>query len=137
MSSDVSRNLLFAVVSVQLGFISREQLVAAVGVWLLDKTKSIERILQEQSALRSSDIELLRPLVERHIDNHDGDAERSLAAISSIDDIQSALHSLGDEQIDATISVVGTAPKEAASTPDFDPVSELKPNLNRVLTERF
>ncbi len=49
---------------------------------------------------------MLLPLVEQHIKNHDGDPARSLAALSSIGSLAEDLHQLGDEHIDATLSLV-------------------------------
>src|SRR5467141_1058386 len=50
-SSD--RNLLFGILALQMDFISRDALVAAMNAWVLDKAKNLGQILLEQGALRS------------------------------------------------------------------------------------
>jgi serine/threonine-protein kinase len=106
MALDSNRNLLFGILALQMDFISREQLVAATSKWLMNKTSPIEEILLEQKALSEEDRQLLVPLVARHIDNHDGDPEKSLAALSSIGSVSEDLKSLDDPHLGATLSIV-------------------------------
>jgi serine/threonine protein kinase len=106
MALDPNRNLLFGILALQMDFISREQLVAATSKWLMEKTSPIEDILVEQSALSEEDRSLLIPLVARHIDNHDADPEKSLAALTSIGSVGEDLQSLDDPQLKATLSIV-------------------------------
>jgi hypothetical protein len=40
------RNLLFGILAVQLDFVSRDALIAAMNAWVLDKTKPLGRILE-------------------------------------------------------------------------------------------
>ncbi|QDU49628.1 serine/threonine-protein kinase [Gimesia panareensis] len=104
---DSNRNLLFGILALQMNFISREQLVAATSVWMVDKSQQLEDILLEQAALSEADRQLLAPLVARHIENHDGNPEKSLAAISSIAPaVSEELKSLGDAQIEASLAIV-------------------------------
>ncbi len=116
MPSDSNRNLLFGILALQMDFISREQLVAATSTWLLKKTRPIEEILQEQQALREEDQQLLAPLVARHIENHDADVEKSLAALSSISSLREDLQALNDPRLAATLSVVGRDHEDALAT---------------------
>lgn len=108
MSASADRNLLFGILALQMDFISREQLVAATSKWLTDKSIPIEDILVEQNALKESDRELILPLVERHIENHAGDAAISLASVSSVGSVKEELKALGDKQVEATLALVGT-----------------------------
>jgi hypothetical protein len=48
MSAD--RNLLFGVLALQMDFVSRETLIAAMNAWVLDKHKPLGPILHEQPA---------------------------------------------------------------------------------------
>lgn len=104
MKSD--QNLLFCVIALQMDFIQREEFVSATSVWLLDKSLSIEEILIQQGAISQNECDLLRPLVERHIANHDNDAQKSLAALSGISSFVDELKSIKDEKLDATISLI-------------------------------
>ena len=107
MATDTNRNLLFGILALQMDFINREQLLAATSAWLSERTRPLEEILLEQNALTEADRQLLAPLVARHIENHDDDAEKSLAAISSIGSVADELNLLGDPEIDVTVSFVG------------------------------
>lgn len=101
------QDLLFGIISHQMDFIRREQLMAAASVWLTNKSRNIEEILVEQGALTEDDRQLIAPLVARHVENHDGDPKQSLAALSSLGSVADVLRSLGDEDIEATLSIVG------------------------------
>ena len=78
------RNLLFGIVALQMNFINRDQLVAGMNAWVLEKHKPLGQILSEQGALPPDDKVAIESLVERHLLRHDNDPERSLAALSSI-----------------------------------------------------
>ena len=50
-SAQSDRNLLFGILAVQMDFIGRDELVAAMHAWVLDKGKPLGLILQERGAL--------------------------------------------------------------------------------------
>ncbi len=52
-SSD--RNLLLGIVALQMDFISRDELIAAMHGWTLDKTRSLSEILVRNGALDPTD----------------------------------------------------------------------------------
>ena len=82
-SHAADRNLLFGIVALQMDFITRDQLIAAMNAWVLDKRKPLGKVLSEQEALSAEDHEAIESLVRRHLLRHDNNAERSLAALSS------------------------------------------------------
>src|SRR5262249_38730106 len=49
--SSADENLLFGILALQIDFINRDQLVAAMNAWVLQKHKALGDILQEQGAL--------------------------------------------------------------------------------------
>src|SRR5262245_8309643 len=51
MSSAADRNLLFGILALQMDFINRDQLVAGMNAWVLEKSKPLGQILVEQGAL--------------------------------------------------------------------------------------
>ena len=63
MSDSTDRNLLFGILALQMDFIDREQLVAAMNAWVLEKGKPLGEILVEQSALKPDTHALLVALV--------------------------------------------------------------------------
>src|SRR5438128_583766 len=97
------RNLLFGIVALQMDFISRDALIAAVNSWVLDKGKPIGQILVEQKALRVEQRDVLDVLVGMHLECHEGDAEKSLAALAVPVLLREELHSLGDADVQASL----------------------------------
>ena len=67
------RNLLFGIVALQMDFINRDQLVAAMHDWVLMKSKPLGRILVERESLTGETCTLLESLVEKHLAHHDRD----------------------------------------------------------------
>jgi hypothetical protein len=58
------RNLLFGILALQMDFISRDALIAAMHAWVLEKAKLLGQILLEQGHLKAIRKEFLgiRPL---------------------------------------------------------------------------
>lgn len=109
LRDDFNRHLLFGVFALQMDFISREQLIAATSKWLMDKSQPLEEILVHQGALADSDRALLLPLVSRHLDNHRGDVQKSLVAISSVKEVWQDLESFDTPDIYETVALIRSA----------------------------
>lgn len=108
-ATSTDRNLLFGFLALQNDFISREELIAAVSVWLQDKSVSLDQILRQRDSLPEDQCELLRALVQVHLEKHGGDPQKSLAALSSVGSVRDELNSLNDAQVEATLSIVSSA----------------------------
>lgn len=106
MSAD--RNLLFGVLACQMDFITREQLVAALNAWVLDKPRSLSEILVQHGALAEAQRRLLEPLVEQHVMDHGNDPQRSLAAVSSVSGIHEQLQRVADADVQHTLNFLGS-----------------------------
>ena len=52
--SHADRNLLFGILAVQMNFVGRDALIAAMHAWVLERSKPLGRILVEQQALSPS-----------------------------------------------------------------------------------
>ena len=65
-SATHDRNLLFGILALQMDFISRDRLIAAMSAWVLDKARPLGQILQDQGALAEADRAALDALVDRH-----------------------------------------------------------------------
>jgi tetratricopeptide (TPR) repeat protein/tRNA A-37 threonylcarbamoyl transferase component Bud32 len=98
------RNLLFGILALQMDFIDRDQLVAAMHSWVLDKTQTLGSILVAQGALTPKRLTLLDTLVEEHLSEHDNDPSQSLAAVSAAGVARSALAQVADPVVRATLS---------------------------------
>src|SRR6516162_1500156 len=90
------RNLLFGILALQMDFISRDALVSAMSAWVLAKEKPLGEILLAQGALRQDAHALLEALVAKHLEMHGHDAERSLAALSSLGSVREQLKQVAD-----------------------------------------
>src|SRR5262249_51547951 len=69
--SDADRNLLFALLALQMEFVSKERLVGAMQDWMLDRTRPLGEVLVLQGHLSRDRFQLLRALVEEHLKAHD------------------------------------------------------------------
>jgi eukaryotic-like serine/threonine-protein kinase len=103
MSGAADRNLLLGIIALQMDFISRDDLIAAMNAWVLNKTTALSRILRDQGALTESRRSLLDALVEEHIKLHDNDPQKSLAAISSLGSICAHLSLIADPDVQASL----------------------------------
>jgi hypothetical protein len=61
------RNLLFGILALQMDFITRDALIAAMHALVLDKAKSLGQILVAQNALRADQHGALEVLVNLHL----------------------------------------------------------------------
>ena len=108
-SAAADRNLLFGIVALQMDFVGRDALIAAMHAWVLQKATSLGRILEEQGALSPARRSLLDALVEEHLKLHGDDPRRSLAALSSIGSVREDLSRVADAQIQASLAMVSAA----------------------------
>ncbi len=118
MPRDASdRNLLFGNLAVQMDFISRDQLVAAMHAWVLDKTKTLGAILVEQKALSPDRHALLQALVQEHLKQHQNDPQQSLAAVSSVASVKKSLEQIADPDVQASIVSLPNASASREASP--------------------
>lgn len=98
--SDGNRNLLFGVLALQMDFITREALIAAVSAWSSDSSRSLDQILVDQGALGTEERALLEPLIKKHLERHGEDPERSLAAAVAPNELtRHDLEQVGDSDV--------------------------------------
>jgi eukaryotic-like serine/threonine-protein kinase len=105
-SAHADRNLLFGILALQMDFIGRDALVAAMNAWVLDKTKALGQILLNRGDLRPDMHAVLEALVQKHLELHDGDAAKSLAAVNSLGSARQALEQVADSDVQASLAVV-------------------------------
>jgi polyhydroxyalkanoate synthesis regulator phasin len=76
------RNLLFGILALQMGFIRRDALLAAMNGRVLNKKKKpLGRILVDRGALQEDARSLLEDVVQQHVEMHEGDPRKSLASL--------------------------------------------------------
>jgi serine/threonine-protein kinase len=137
------RNLLFGILALQMDFISRDALIAAMHAWVLDKAKPLGQILVAEAALRPDNRNLLEALVERHLEMHGHDAEQSLAALSSLGSARQELEQIADPDVQASLAHFSAVPPADGATTVGRPTSAglrfriLRPHARGGLGEVF
>jgi tetratricopeptide (TPR) repeat protein/tRNA A-37 threonylcarbamoyl transferase component Bud32 len=137
------RNLLFGVLALQMDFIGRDALIAAMNTWVLDKARPLGQILVEGAALRAGDRDLLEAMVRRHLELHGDDAERSLASLSAVGSVQKELAQIADADLHASLALVSAAAAAEQATTVGRPTSAglrfriLRPHARGGLGEVF
>ena len=92
-------NLLFGILAVQMDFIDRDQLIAAMNRWLLEKDKPLGQILVDDGALQRDTRQLVDALTDKHLSMHGDDAEQSLQHVSAVHLDAKQLESIEDDDI--------------------------------------
>jgi serine/threonine-protein kinase len=110
------RNLFFGVLALQMDFVSRDGLVAAMHAWVLDKHKPLGQILLERQALTAERHALLDALVREHLKLHDGDPQKSLAAVSSVGPARQQLEQIADADLHASLAHLPATPATDGDT---------------------
>jgi serine/threonine protein kinase len=108
MNSD--RNLLFGILALQMDFISRDALIAAMHAWMLDKAKPLSQILQERGVLPAEARAILEALVAKHLELHGGDAEKSLAAVAAPKAVRAERRRITDGELHASLAQLPVTP---------------------------
>ena len=106
----------------QMDFVTREALIAAVSAWVLDKAKPLDRILVEQGALAADERDLLEPLIHKHLERHGGDAGRSLASVGSRGSAREALRRVADPELDSSLALLGGPDPTGITTDHLEPI---------------
>jgi len=102
---DSNTHLLLGLLALQNDFISRKQLLSAFGAWIADKSRRIDELLVEQHAISQEDRRVLERLVDLHVQRNGCDATQSLARLSSISSIHSAMAELAGTDTEALQSL--------------------------------
>jgi hypothetical protein len=100
------RNLLFGTLALQMDFITRDALIAAMNAWVLDKARPLGQVLVDQGALSPHRRGMLEPLVDEHVREHGDDPARSLAAVGASAPVRDALSQIDDADLHASLGHV-------------------------------
>jgi serine/threonine protein kinase len=102
------RDLLFGLLALQHGIVTRDQLVLAFGAWTGAAGKALADLLAEQGALDPPRRALLDAIADAHLKLHGGDTERSLAALDVNRSTRESLAEAGGPVVEATMAHVGS-----------------------------
>src|SRR5262245_55093608 len=110
---DTDRNLLFGVLALQAGLLTRGQFVEGCALWAMRKTVPLSELLIERGWLVAADQAHLNYLLERKVNQHGGNAHASLAAVP--DDIKRSLAALADDDIRRSLAGQPRLPDPSSS----------------------
>lgn len=111
-------NLLFGLLAFQNGLIDQVKLVTVFQAWTLNKDKHLADCLIERGDLDDDDRAAIDSLVARHLKRHGGRAQDSLAAVFAARSTREGLAGIADPDVEATLSLVGTAVESIANDDD-------------------
>jgi eukaryotic-like serine/threonine-protein kinase len=111
-------NLLFGILALQMDFIRRDALIAAMNAWVLQKTKPLGQILCEQGDLSAERRSLLEALVQEHVKQHGNDTRCSLVAAHCTRSVQQDLQRIADADVQASVSNCSHGSEGEATLPD-------------------
>ena len=92
----VDRNLLYGVLAVQLGFVTRDQLIAATSRWVLDKEQPLGEVFIRHGMITRADGQLIDSVVAKQLERNGADARQSLHSLAGVAGLQETLELLGD-----------------------------------------
>src|SRR2546427_359000 len=101
-SPTADRNLLFGILALQMNFISRDALVAAMHAWVLDKTKPLGQVLLEQRRLSAGQLQALDALLVEHLQVHGDDPQRSMQTLSAVSAVRPLLAQVADADLQSS-----------------------------------
>jgi serine/threonine-protein kinase len=110
MPPAADRNLLLGILALQMDFVSRDALIAAMHAWALDKAKPLGLILCERGALTEAERAPLEALVDRHLARHDHDPDKSLAALRPSPEVCAHLGSAPGSELLSALSPTPDGP---------------------------
>ncbi len=116
MAALADRHLLLGLLALQNGLVQQNQLVTAFLAWTADKGRPLADHMIALGHLNQAQRRALEAMTELHVEAHDGDLGRSLAAVPAAPSTREKLHALGDRDVEATLSHVGST--DAATDAD-------------------
>lgn len=101
------RNLLLGVLAHQMDFIGRDTLVDGLHGWMRDKARPLGELLRDQGRLTAAQLQALNLMVEQHVLAHQGDAQRSLAAVPASSRLKQDLRNLREPALEPALVSLG------------------------------
>jgi serine/threonine-protein kinase len=123
VSPNTDRNLLFGVLALQMGFVSRDELIGAMVGWMTDKGRPLGQILVDRGALGPDDLSPIELAVGRHLARHNEDAGRCLTDpdLGLFGTARDLAGRIGDAELQESLGrSLGQAPEAPDATTAFD-----------------
>jgi hypothetical protein len=100
----VDRNLFFAILALQMDFISRDALVAAIKAWTCDRSKPLCEILVANGGLNAAEKSLLEAVVEGQLNGHPDELRKSVGSLDVLALVERDLDQIGDRDVQAGLA---------------------------------
>jgi serine/threonine-protein kinase len=105
---DAPRDLLFGLLALQNGMVTRDQLVSAFCVWTAATNRAMADILVQQDVITPARRTLLDALVAEHLVLHGNDPERSLANLAIGSSTRESLRAAIGPDAEPSLALVGS-----------------------------
>src|SRR4051812_12488148 len=112
MKTDVNRHLLFGLLALQNGLVNQAQLVAAFHSWACDKSRPLADHLLALGHLDAAQMAAIEALAALYVEKHDGDVERSLAALHVGASTKESLAQAGGPEVEVSLMHIGSGSTE-------------------------
>src|SRR5437588_10411131 len=104
------RDLLFGVLALQVDFVTREDLQAALQAWGADRARPLGDVLVERCALAVRRRVLLEELVDEYLVQHDSNPSRGLAAACAAREAPVDLDSIATPALRGGLATIPSQP---------------------------
>lgn len=119
-SNSVSdHNILFGMLALQMDLVSRDELISGLQNWMLDKSRRLDELLVEAGIIDKQSQQVLLPLVDLHIRQHEGDAKQSIAAVPVASDVIQQLKAADDCDVQASLAHISTGGRDEDTGPSL------------------
>jgi serine/threonine protein kinase/WD40 repeat protein len=104
------KSLLFALLAFQNGFIGREHLLSAFGLWMVDKSRPLDVVLRDQAAMTAEDQVIVEQLVERHLQRALQQEDPEGSMLERVQTVRDALikNAGGDEELSRAVQTLAS-----------------------------
>src|SRR5688500_18323628 len=106
MTTDTSRHLPFGLLARQVGPAAPAQPVAALHAWTCDRSRSLASHLQALGHITGAQRATIKALAALFVEKHDGDVEKSLAALHVGSSTRKSLAQAGGPEVEATLTYI-------------------------------
>jgi serine/threonine protein kinase len=113
---DTDRNLLFAVLALQVDLLDRDRFVRACTLWAAHKDRPIADLLIDQGWLTPDDRADVERLLARKLKKHGGDVQASLGEAAGAE-VRGTLASIADAQVEGSIAALADTPTRPSGVP--------------------
>jgi len=103
------RNLLFGILALQMDFVTRDALVAAMNAWALSKHRPLGDLLVDAQALTPERRSLLNAMADEYVSVHGGDVGQSLASVALVSTVDQLTGSVVDAELQTSLAAAAAS----------------------------